>query len=400
MAVQRLATRLTAVGERHLRSNHPWIYDRAIERIKGDGKAGDLSVIFDRKKDKFIGIGLYDPDSPIRIKVLHQGSPVRIDESFWTNEVAKAKSLRTTLLSETDTNSYRLINGENDGFPGLIVDVYAQVMVIKVYSLIWAPHLDIILPLLINATEVQTVVLRLSRRVETAINKPANWKDGAILHGELESEEVIFREHGIKLKANVLKGHKTGFFLDHRYNRKRVGELASKARVLDVFSYAGGFSVHALAGGAEEVTALDISEQALSVARENVALNGFGENFQTLAGDAFEFMGKLAGRKMHYDLVIIDPPSFAKSEKEVAGALKAYERLTKLGIQLVEAGGTLLLASCSARVKAEDFFALQESILNASERRWEEVERSQHDVDHPVSFPEGSYLKSMYIRFF
>lgn len=398
--VQRLATRLTAVGERHLRSGHPWLYDRAIERIKGEGKAGDLAVIFDRRRDKFIGIGLYDPDSPIRIKVLHQGSPARIDEAFWVHKVATAKALRASLLENTDTDSYRLINGENDGFPALIVDVYAHVMVIKVYSLCWAPWLADLLHHFLTASACTTTVLRLSRRVQNDPDKPADWSDGHLLSGTLPEEEIVFKEHGLKLRANVIKGHKTGFFLDHRHNRRRVGFHASGKRVLDIFSYAGGFSVHALSGGATEVTAIDISQQALEVAQTNVALN-FPDTskFQPLAGDAFELLTKLATREMTYDLIVCDPPSFAKSEAEVAGALKAYRRLTKLVVPLLAPGGLLLAASCSARVNAEAFFELQETVLGEIGRPYEEIERTFHDIDHPANFREGHYLKSIYYRF-
>lgn len=393
-----LATRLTAVGERHLRSGHPWIYDKAIENIKGDGNSGDIAIIFDRRKNHFIGLGLYDPDSPIRIKVLHQGKPIKVNQDFWTNKVAMSMELRSSLLA-TATNSYRLINGENDGFPGLIADVYAGVLVLKVYSLIWPPWLESIQSALIEASNCQTVVLRLSRRVASAPQKPVDWQDGAILFGQLANEEVLFQEHGLTLKANVLKGHKTGFFLDHRHNRKRVGELANGKTVLDIFSYAGGFSVHALAGKALEVTALDISEKALDVAKTNIALNfPDANNFQTLVGDAFELLSKQAQHRMRYDLVICDPPSFAKSDREVEGALKAYRRLTKLTASLVTKGGILLAASCSARVDADTFFALQHATLQEIGRPYEVLEYTRHDVDHPATFKEGHYLKSVYLR--
>ncbi|MEM1359332.1 MAG: class I SAM-dependent methyltransferase [Bacteroidota bacterium] len=400
MSVNRLATRLTAVGERHLKSGHPWLYDRAIERIKGSGKAGDLAIIFDRRKDKFIGIGLYDPDSPIRIKVLHQGGPVQVNDVFWANEVAKAKQGRAPLLANQSTNSYRLLNGENDGFPGLIADVYAQTLVIKIYSLIWAPHLNSILPALVSNSDASTVVLRLSRRVASAPQCPEAWSDGATLYGTLDQEEVQFKEHGVRLKANVLRGHKTGFFLDHRHNRKIVGELAKGKQVLDIFSYAGGFSAHAIVGGASLVTALDISEQALAVAQENIALNADTNNFQTLRGDVFEILPKLKRQQLQYDLIICDPPSFAKSAAEVPGALKAYRRLTNLCLSLVAPGGILLAASCSARVDSVTFYALQEDVLKASGRRFKQLQQTQHDIDHPATFKEGYYLKSAYYQLF
>ncbi|MFK8058275.1 MAG: class I SAM-dependent rRNA methyltransferase [Saprospiraceae bacterium] len=393
---QNLPVRLTAQGERHLRAKHPWIFSDSIESLKGEGKTGDLAVIFDRKKNKFIGVGLYDPDSPIRIKMLHSGGPARINAEFFQARIAEAHALRAPLLA-TDTNSYRLLNGENDGFPALIADVYAEVIVVKVYSMIWHTYFDDILAALLETTGCTTAVLRMSRNVQKHSDLPEGWTEGAVIHGELPNSTVLFQEHGITLSADVINGHKTGFFLDHRNNRKRVGELSEGKQVLDIFSYAGGFSVHALAGGAREVTSLDISAKALEVARANVALNFPDAPHKTIAGDAFEVMEKLARDGKTYGLLIVDPPSFAKKASEVEGALRAYQRLTKLSVPLVEKGGILLLASCSARVDAETFYELQKQALNYSGRSWKELERTAHDVDHPATFPEGKYLKSMYV---
>jgi len=394
-----LATTLTAVGERHVRAGHPWVYTDSIERIKGEEAAspGDLAVMFDRRRDRFLAVGLYDPASPIRIKVLHQGQPARVGPAFFRERIAAAKAFRGPLLA-TDTNSYRLLNGENDGFPGLIADVYAEVLVVKVYSEIWVPWLDTFQAALLQSSGCTTLVLRLSRGMQQSAVLPEGWKDGAVLHVWIESPEVDFHEHGVVLTANVIKGHKTGFFLDHRHNRRRVGELAAGKRVLDIFSYAGGFAVHALVGGATSVTALDISAQALELAKANAARNGVGERLTTVAGDAFLELEKLQKKGQRYDLIIVDPPSFAKRAAEVPGAVQAYRRLTRLAIPLVAPGGILLLASCSARVSAEDFYSFQLEELQHSDREYKELDRTGHDVDHPVSFPEGSYLKSIYIK--
>ncbi|WP_026232190.1 class I SAM-dependent rRNA methyltransferase [Neolewinella persica] len=394
----RLPVTLTAAGERALKSGHPWLFDGAIAKMKGDGKAGDLAVIFSFKKNKFIGVGLYDPDSPIRIRVLHQGSPVQINTDFFRARTQDAKKGRRALLA-TDTNGYRLLHGENDGFPGLVTDVYAGVAVIKVYSPVWFPFLQELIPVIVGAAEAQTAVLRLSRNVE----KPAQavgYTDGQVVFGTLDKEDVIFREHGLQFVANVIKGHKTGFFLDHRDNRRRVGELSDGQEVLDVFSYAGGFSVHALGGGATRVISLDISAPALAMARRNVALN-FGEEdtrHEVLAEDAFVALERLRAEGQSFGIVIVDPPSFAKREKEVPGALEAYRRVNRLAIPLVAPGGILLAASCSARVPAETFFGEVEKVLRASGRTFTLLARTFHDVDHPIGFPEGAYLKSGYYR--
>lgn len=394
---KRLATRLTANGERHLKAGHPWLYDQSIEHIKGAGRSGDLAVIFDRRHNRFLGIGLYDPDSPIRIKVIHQGSPATIDADFFQQKIEKAHALRAALLA-TDTNSYRLLHGENDGFPSLVADVYAAVLVLKIYSLSWQPFLPFLLPALIACSACQTIVLRLSRQVAQHPDRPTEWVDGHILHGQLDSPEVVFREHGLRFQANVVSGHKTGFFLDHRHNRLRLRQLAKGRKVLDVFAYAGGFSVHALAGGAQHVTSLDISAQALAIAQGNAALNLAEPKHSILVEDAFVALERLAKNGQQFGLVIVDPPSFAKQASEVPSALKAYRRLTRLALKIVQKNGILLLASCSARVTAHEFYQLQLEVLQASRRQFEEIEKTAHDVDHPITFPEAAYLKSWWVK--
>ena len=397
--VRRLATKLTAQGERVLRSGHPWLFDRTVENVKGgdDAVVGDLAVIFDRKRDRFAGVGLYDPNSPIRIRVLHQGGPARIDQGFFTERLRAARELRRPLL-ETDTTGYRLVHGENDGLPGLVVDVYGRVGVLKLYSPVWFPWLELLVPLIVQAGELDVLVLRLARNV--ASEAPADRANGTVLYGKLENPELTFREHGVEFLANVVSGHKTGFFLDHRENRRRVAELSEGKQVLDVFSYAGGFSVHALHGGAYRVVSLDISEPALATAKRNVGLNFEPGDLrhETIAGDAFRELAELARREERFDVVIVDPPSFAKREREVRGALDAYRRINTLAIPLVKPGGILLAASCSARVSADEFFGVVEKVVRRSGRRFKLLEKTFHDVDHPIGFVEGAYLKSVYYR--
>ena len=395
-APARLATKLTPQGERLLRADHPWLFDGAVASVKGAGKGGDLAIVFGRKTDKFIGVGLYDPDSPIRIRVLHQGSPVKIDADFFSARLEAARRLRAPLFAST-TTGYRLVHGENDRLPGLVVDVYAGVAVVKLYSPIWFPYLEWLLPIIERTARATAVVLRLAR----VVSPPVGLSDGMLLAGELPDPEVVFQEHGVAFYANVREGHKTGFFLDHRHNRRRVGELAEGQDVLDVFSYAGGFSVHALQGGAYRVVSLDISAPALEVARRNVTLN-FGEDprHETLTGDAFQELERLARRQEEFGIVVVDPPSFAKKEKEVPRALDAYRRINTLAVPLVKPGGLLLACSCSARVNAADFFATVARVVKRSGREHELVEQSFHDVDHPIGFPEGAYLKSVYYRLY
>lgn len=330
----RIAIKVKPSVEKIIRKGHPWLFENGITKVSKEGKAGDLAIIFDNKKNKFLAIGLYDPYSPIRVKILQSNQSATINEAWFESKIQTAYDKRLPLL-QTETNSYRLIYGENDGLPSLIADVYDDVLVLKIYSLIWLRYLDVLQPILLKISQCKTLVLRLSRNVEQQKTELNGLYNGQVLHGVLENrlsrdlgETIIFTEHGLKFQANVIKGHKTGYFLDHRHNRKKVGELAKGKTILDVFSYAGGFSVHALAGGAKEVVSLDISKQALALSKENAALNPHRGTHKTMAVDAFEGLENLRQAGKKFDVVIIDPPSFAKKDTEKERALKSYGRLT------------------------------------------------------------------------
>lgn len=401
------------------------MFEGSIVKQSKPGQAGDLAIVFDQKKDKLLAVGLYDPTSPIRIKLISFGKPATLNKEWFLEKIRAAHALRQPLL-ETDTNSYRLVFGENDGLPGLIADAYAHVLVVKLYSPIWLPYWEVVYPILLEVSGCEILVLRLSRHLAGSVSPSGGGQgeekakrigavpppgpvqegrnnpfyDGQVIHGDLPNEEIIFREHGLRFSANVIKGHKTGFFLDHRHNRKKVGELATGKSVLDVFSYAGGFSVHALAGGAASVTSLDISKQALEMAKKNASLNAHQGAHETIALDAFEAMAQLRRSGKTFDLIVVDPPSFAKKESEVSGAMKSYARLARLALPLVAENGTLMMASCSSRIQPALFFKIIETEMQASVRRFEIMEKMFHDVDHPVGFPEGAYLKAGYYRVF
>ncbi|MEP5254619.1 MAG: class I SAM-dependent rRNA methyltransferase [Winogradskyella arenosi] len=394
---KRLAVKLNAKGEQFVIKGHPWVFSNSIVKINDDAETGDLAIIFSKNKNKVVGLGLYDKVSPIRIKMIHNAEKkVQINAEFFQHKIALAFEKRRELL-QTNTNSYRLLFGENDGFPGLIADVYDTVLVVKLYSEIWLPYLEPILESLQQISAAKTVVMRLSRGLQNSDKH--NFKDGDVIYGVLEDEVVQFIEHDVKFSANVIKGHKTGYFLDHRANRFRVGEMSKGKTVLDVFSYAGGFSVHALAKGASEVTSLDISKQALDMARENGKLNAYSGKHKTISGDAFEEMKGLIAKGKTYDVVVIDPPSFAKQQSEIDLAKKKYAQLASLGEQLTAKNGLLVLASCSSRVLAQAFFDLNAQVLNAQSRLFETELKTKHDSDHPIAFPEGAYLKCGYYRF-
>jgi len=395
---QKLAIKLRPAAQKAVRRGHPWVFESGITKLNNTGKAGDLAIIFDQRRNKFLAIGLFDPHSPIRIKVLQVGESAVLNKEFFSERIAVAFQKRKPLL-KTNTNSYRLIYGENDGLPGFIADVYDSVLVVKLYSAIWLPFLEILFPLLLEKSKCETLVLRLNRLLQKLPKSELyGLENGQVIYGDLKNEEIIFREHGLRFSANVIHGHKTGYFLDHRHNRKQIGEWSKNKTVLDVFAYAGGFSVHALAGGATEVTSLDISAQALEMATKNVTLNELTANHKTMAIDAFDGLEQLQKEGKKFDIIIIDPPSFAKRESEREKALESYVRLTKLAVPLVAPNGILLLASCSSRVKTEAFFELNLAVLQKTGRRFEELERTFHDIDHPIGFEEGAYLKAIYFK--
>ncbi|TBN04271.1 class I SAM-dependent rRNA methyltransferase [Hyunsoonleella flava] len=394
---KRLAVKLNAKGQQFVLKGHPWVFSNSIKKINNDAETGDLAIIFSKNKNRVIGLGLYDANSPIRIKMLHSGiEKEEINTEFFQKKIEAAFEIRHPLL-KTNTNSYRLIFGENDGFPGLIADVYAKVLVVKLYSEIWLPYLESIIPSLQETSNAETIVLRLSRNLEHSKKHP--FKNGDVIYGTLDNEVVEFVEHGVNFSANVIKGHKTGYFLDHRANRKQVGEWSSGKTVLDVFSYAGGFSVHALANGAKEVTSLDISKQALEIAVANGRLNKYSGTHKTIAGDAFEELKNLIKNKITFDVVVIDPPSFAKQASEIDLAKKKYAQLAAFGEQLTSKNGLLVLCSCSSRVAAQSFFDINTQVLSSKRRAYKLKLKTQHDIDHPVGFPEGAYLKSGYYQF-
>ncbi|HMS49764.1 class I SAM-dependent methyltransferase [Candidatus Neomicrothrix sp.] len=394
----RLAVRVTSDAQRQIRGGHPWVYDASITSLNHRGAPGDLAIVFDQKR-KFAAIGLYDPDGPIALRIIHVGKPRPIDDHFWAEKVADAAQLRRPLMDVEPGGrpAYRLINGENDALPGFVVDRYADMLVVKVYSPVWFPHLRHLVESLIDETGAAAVVLRLARNV--AAGDTFGLADGDVIAGVLAQNPVAFTEGGLSFEADVRAGQKTGHFLDQRANRMRVGELAAGCDVLDLFASTGGFTVHAAAGGATSVHSVDLSAPTLAATKRNLALNAHlpavaACTTTSEVGDAFEVMSALARAGNTYDLVIIDPPSFAQKRSSVDGALRAYARLTHLALPLVRPGGTLVQASCSSRVSAEAFFS---AVLDAADVAGDELielARTGHDLDHPVTFPEGAYLKA------
>jgi 23S rRNA (cytosine1962-C5)-methyltransferase len=397
---RRLAVRLTPDATRQVRGGHPWVYESAIRSVSHDGAAGDLAVVFDADR-RFVAIGLWDPQSPIAIRVLHRGKPATIDGDWWAERIDAALRRRQPLIDAADTNGYRCIHGENDGFPGLVVDRYDSTLVVKLYTTAWIPHLRDMVPRLQARTQVDAIVTRTSRLLQR--DHSAGLADGTALYGQPPAAPVPFLENGLRFEAAVIAGHKTGHFLDQRDNRARVRTMARGARVLDVFSYTGAFSLYAAAGGARSVVSVDQSTAALASATRTFEHNRddpaiAAARHTTIAGDAFAVMRDLARRGERYDVVVVDPPSFTAKAADVDRARHAYGDLAQLASRLLEPGGLLVQASCSARVTADDFFATIQEAVRDGGRRLDEVERTGHAIDHPIGFPEGAYLKALFAR--
>jgi 23S rRNA (cytosine1962-C5)-methyltransferase len=371
-----------------VRTGHPWLYDNAVLKKNKDAATGDIAVLYDEKR-KFAGIGLYDAESPIAVRILHT-RPASIDREFLKNRIIEAHSKRQELTEDHTTTGFRIINGENDRLGAIVADLYDKTLVIKIDSACWLPYVQLLVNIFIEVIRPEAIVLRHSRIVKSDI------PDGTVIYGRLPKDGVHFIENGIKFIADPVHGQKTGFFLDQRENRAKVGRLAKGLSVLNVFSYTGGFSIYAAKGGAKSVASLDISKPALDESEGIFRLNGASTPHEIICGDAFEEMEKLSGRK--FDMVIVDPPSFARKQADVTNALKAYRRLNSLAVKLIDKKGILVAASCSARVSADEFFETVIKAVKSSGRNYTEIERTSHASDHISTFPEGAYLKCIFIK--
>ena len=395
----RLRLRVTATAESILRGGHPWLFADSIREQNREGRVGELAVIYDRK-DRFLAIGLFDPDSPLRLRVLHTGKPVAIDDVWWRENVSNAIRRRENRFDER-TNGFRWINGESDGWPGLVLDRYDAVLVLKLYTAAWLPRCDQLTALIRNTLQPGRIVLRLSRNIQEAARESFHLEDGQVLFGGELGGEVIFLETGLRFEANVVCGQKTGFFLDQRENRRRVEALARDRDVLNAFSFSGGFSLYAARGVARSVTDLDISSHALESAKRNFALNKSDPNVAscrhiTIQTDAFAWLEQNCAQQ--FDLVILDPPSLAKREADRLGAIQAYRKLSASGIRALRSEGVLVAASCSAHVSAEEFFDVVRQSALESGRRFVELETTGQPLDHLATFPEAQYLKCIYLK--
>lgn len=396
---RRLALHATPAAKKRVRSGHPWIFADHLQKSP-PGLAGDLAVLFDAD-DRYLAVGLYDPDSPIRLRVLWANEKKTIDAAFFEERIAAASGKREEIAKAN--TGYRVFHGENDGLPGLTIDRYERSYVIKIYTAAWLPHLRTVVDCVERLFLPERIVLRTSRGAAEATKAVTGGEESFVIAGPPLTDHVHFTENGLRFAADLLRGQKTGFFLDQRENRAAVEKISLGKDVLNVCAYSGGFSVYAARGGARRVMSLDMSRHALADAEMNFRLNASDPNVRAAAheihvADAFLGLERLARTGRRFDIVILDPPSFAQRKADVPRALSAYERLVRLGLALVQEGGTLLACSCSTPVGAEDFFGAVHGGAALAHREFTEIERTFHAPDHPIGFPEGAYLKALWAR--
>jgi 23S rRNA (cytosine1962-C5)-methyltransferase len=365
---------------------HPWVYANAVARVEGEPGPGDVVSLADHD-GRLIGRGFYNPRSQIPVRLCTRADEA-IDAAFLRARIARARAARSRLgLPSGDTNVYRLVNSEGDDLPGLVVDVYGDAAVAQITTLGIAMRREEIFDALEAELGVRTIF-------EIA---PASYADlegfaaaSRVARGESRGLVPVV-ENGIALEVEPLSGQKTGMFIDQRETRARVGGLARGARVLDCYSYAGGFALAAARGGATAVTAVDSSARAVARVEAHAAANGVA--IEAVEADAFRFLETATPRG--FDLVVIDPPKFARARKDLEAARKGYERLNALALQATAPGGILVTCSCSQNVDAETFERIVAAGAKQAGREVRIFERRGPASCHqlPPAFPEGQYLK-------
>ncbi len=382
---------------RHLRAGHPWVFRKALDRAPRGLSAG--AVVDVVEQGRFVARGYYDPLSAISVRILTRDAAEAVDAAFWRRRVARAAALREELVVGTD--AYRLVHGESDGLPGVVVDRYGRFAVLKLYSAGLTPHRGAIVEA-VRAAAPGLAGVYGRDEIPHDEEDEASAPQGRVLWGEEPPDRIAIVEHGMKLLVDVRRGQKTGLFLDQRENRRLVRELArGRAEALNCFSYTGGFSVAAALGGARHVVSVDVDREAIALARENFQQNGLDPADHAFAtDDAFELLARYRQQGRRFDLVVCDPPAFAKSQRAVEGALAGYASLNRAALAVLAPGGLLVTASCSARVSAEQFFDAVKEAAFKSRVELQLVEERRQPPDHPVSpqFREGRYLKCLVYR--
>lgn len=378
---------------RHLRAGHPWVFRKALESVP---RLPPGSVVDLTEGGKFVARGYFDPHSAISVRVLTRDPRQTIDAGFFARRVKAALAERKALIDLTGTDSFRLIHGEGDGLPGVIVDLYGRHAVLKLYSAGLTPYRHLIVEAVKAAVpELEGIIGRDEVGRDDAEEEDGRGS-GRMLSGPPAPELLSIRERGATFLVDAYRGQKTGFFLDQRENRHLIRRLAKGRDVLNCFSFSGGFSVNAALGGANSVFSVDLDPDAIALARENFTRNGLpAEKYDFLAADVFKVIQSFKDEGRTFDLIILDPPAFAKSQRAVQAAIDGYASLNRQALGILRPGGLLATASCSARVTPGDFMgAVREAAYKAGVDLALVEERYQ-PPDHPVrlQFPEGKYLK-------
>jgi len=388
--------RIKSGREKTVLNRHPWIFSGAIAQVEGQPQVGDIVNVVSHRGE-FLARGAYSPHSQITVRLL-TWIDEPIDRAFYARRLAAAIDRRQRLIDDPATDAYRLIFAESDGLPGLIVDRYGQWLVLQALSAGAEAAKPILAELLMEMIEPKGIYERSDAEVRGQEGLPQI--EGPLL-GQAPPQTVVIQEHGLRFGVNMMAGHKTGFYLDQRENRQIITGYCEKKEVLNAFSYTGGFGVYAAAASASRVTNMDTSASALEAARENMALNGLdrpGDEYTE--ADAFRALRRYRDQARQFDMIVLDPPKFAYSRRQVRSATRGYKDINMLGMRLLRPGGILCTFSCSGLVN-EDLF--QKVLFGAAVDVRREVRilcRLSQGSDHPVllTFPEGAYLKGFVCR--
>src|SRR5947208_3258492 len=384
--------RLKEGKERSLLRRHPWIFDGAI--AKGGGDAGE-TVRVEGHGAQFLGWAAFSPSSKIRARVWSFDENERIDSAFFARRIAQAIKARE--LFDIKSDGWRLVHGESDGLPGLVVDRYADTLVAQFLAAGVERWRDPILDTLSELTAAEAIFERSDAEVRKLEALPPRV---GFARGNRNASRCPIVEYGLNFRVDVEQGQKTGFFLDQRENRQRVRELAAGREVLDGFCYTGGFSIAALAGGARRITAIESSAPALEVAKENLGANPLdASRVDFVKTDVFSELRTLRDRGARFDMVVLDPPKFAPTAAQVRNAARAYKDINLLALKLLAPGGLLASFSCSGGVGAELFQSIVAGAALDAGGDAKIIERFGAAADHPVAleFPEGEYLKGLLV---
>jgi len=384
--------------DRPVRRHHPWVFSGAMGRLEGSVEDGGLVEVF-AFDGEWLARGYLNRRSQILARLLTWDPEEAIDERFWRRRMERAWQARRALRLEEHTTAYRVVFAESDGLPGLIVDRYNDFLVLQSLTLGLERWKPVLVRLLQELLQPRGIYERSDVDVREKEGLPPQC---GILAGEAPPPRLIILENGYRFYVDLLRGHKTGFYLDQRENRRRSAlYLTGAAEVLNAFSYTGAFAVYALAAGARHVVNVDTSAEALALAAENLRLNGYGEDrFENVEGDAFDVLRRFQAEGRRFDAVILDPPKFAYSQAHLNRAARGYKDINLQALRLIRPGGVLITFSCSGLVSPELF---QKIVFAAAEDAGREVqilEKLSQAPDHPIrlTFPESEYLKGLICR--